>query len=1063
MQGLELLYGLFYTVYHNFKKTKNLVFQHEDNKNRKDINPMSPTMRKYIKGFNVGSSFVIYVSLSILLLSVFIMGILFTRFNRERKEEGKAEVFSEDWVSITTESAPVARNEHSAVWTGEEMLIWGGQIDSGVSTNSGKKYDPSSNVWSDMTTEVEPPSARYDHSTVWTGEEMIVWGGNAGGTYANSGARYAPAANNWTSMSVEGAPDGRINHTAVWTGEKMIVWGGKDKEGLLNTGASYDPATDTWTALTTESVPSARERHTAIWTGEMMVVWGGNDGSATNTGGRYSPSEEAWIGLSTEEAPESREDHTAVWTGEEMIVWGGSAIPVYNNGGRYNPVSNEWSSVTTTDAPSARTFHTAVWTGNNMIIWGGYGPPTLQSGGVYDPSDNSWTSTSTTSAPVSRDNHTALWADDEMIIWGGYGADFYNTGGRLNVNYQIKSLDASLDAKDSSGNNIEIDSSGGVAGSATVHLADSDNNFKIAEFSGVAFSDDLTWSNLSADSDTDSDKSYIHVAGDLEGFTNDIVFYVPRDAEDDLVRYCPNAQSMEDVELACSAGFFLEDDETESGITADATTVDAQDVWQLDGVSGSGGVSFQTTCGDGLITGAEECDDDGTINGDGCSATCAVESGWNCSSEPSVCSEICGDGLIVGDEVCDSNSTSCTTDDGYDGTKLCNATCNGWKVCSSSEFCGDGTVNGEEECDDGNNTNDDGCSSECVLEDELDEDESDDEESSDDSDQTDSGQAEDSDDSEDDEGGETQKVAKSDDSDDDSLPDNWELKYDCVDESKNDAKGDPDQDYLNNLGEYKNGTDPCESDTDGDSYLDGYEVDKKTDPKDSSSFPDLLKAVEGKDEDLISQDFQLSNFFDDVIDFKFDYTFMVVIIYVFIAFALSIRFIVPIMFLGAKFFVPGILLRTTYTLLFKRKFYGVVIGKGNLPVSFALIEAKSLDDRRTTKTVANLNGEYSLKLEKGKYEISVSQNDYKTLNKEIIQKSSEFLSETFKLKAKVNEGRLTMKEYLADVCKYFSVLLLILTFGFGIIISLVNLGLLGIIGTIMALLLGIWGVLNSNF
>jgi len=44
-------------------------------------------------------------------------------------------------------------------------------------------------------------------------------------------------------------------------------------------------------------------------------------------------------------------------------------------------------------------------------------------------------------------------------------------------------------------------------------------------------------------------------------------------------------------------------------------------------------------CGDGVIEGTEECDDGDTLPGDGCDASCQVESGWTCGYEPSVCTE----------------------------------------------------------------------------------------------------------------------------------------------------------------------------------------------------------------------------------------------------------------------------------------------------------------------------------------------------------------------------------------------------------------------------------------
>ena len=119
-------------------------------------------------------------------------------------------------------------------------------------------------------------------------------------------------------------------------------------------------------------------------------------------------------------------------------------------------------------------------------------------------------------------------------------------------------------------------------------------------------------------------------------------------------------------------------------------------------------------CGDGLIVGSEGCDDGATGSGDGCSANCNQEPGWDCTGEPSVCTEICGDGLIVGDEECDDGSTA----DG-DG---CSPTCTvepGWDCSGApsecSEICGDGLVVGIEQCDDGNTAANDGCSL-CTIE-----------------------------------------------------------------------------------------------------------------------------------------------------------------------------------------------------------------------------------------------------------------------------------------------------------------------------------------------------------
>src|SRR6266478_4224279 len=72
-----------------------------------------------------------------------------------------------------------------------------------------------------------PPEIRESHTAVWTGSEMIVWGGIPGeGRCLNTGGRYNPATDTWTATSTRAAPEARLHHTAVWTGSEMIVWGG---------------------------------------------------------------------------------------------------------------------------------------------------------------------------------------------------------------------------------------------------------------------------------------------------------------------------------------------------------------------------------------------------------------------------------------------------------------------------------------------------------------------------------------------------------------------------------------------------------------------------------------------------------------------------------------------------------------------------------------------------------------------------------------------------------------------------------------------------------------------
>jgi len=80
------------------------------------------------------------------------------------------------------------------------------------------------------------------------------------------------------------------------------------------------------------------------------------------------------------------------------------------------------------------------------------------------------------------------------------------------------------------------------------------------------------------------------------------------------------------------------------------------------GDGGTGG-SMDPECGDSTIDTGENCDDGDMTGGDGCSATCQEEAGFDCgTSEPSVCTPVCGDGMVVTGEACDDgNSLSCGT------------------------------------------------------------------------------------------------------------------------------------------------------------------------------------------------------------------------------------------------------------------------------------------------------------------------------------------------------------------------------------------------------------------
>ena len=338
------------------------------------------------------------------------------------------------WSSIATAGQPALRNRHAALWTGTRMIVWGGNdgSTSGFALGGGR-YDPVANAWTPVNAGTVP-RPRSRHTSVWTGAEMIVWGGEAGTELlVNDGGRYDPATDNWSAVQATGAPSARSLHAAVWTGTRMVVWGGNQGG---TTGGLYDPVNDVWTLTATSGAPTARSLASVAWSGSEMIVWGGRDAANIwlNTGGRYRPSSDSWLPVSTINAPSARPSATAVWSGSEVLVWGGAATVPAAPGGRYRPSTDAWTPITTSGEPPEAQGHTAVWSGSRMIVWGGRpstGGSTVNTGGVYNPSSDGWVSTTTSGAPSSRESHAAVWTGSEMIVWGGLG-EFGSvaTGGR---------------------------------------------------------------------------------------------------------------------------------------------------------------------------------------------------------------------------------------------------------------------------------------------------------------------------------------------------------------------------------------------------------------------------------------------------------------------------------------------------------------------------------------------------------------------------------------------------------------------------------------------------------
>ncbi|MBI1813247.1 DUF4215 domain-containing protein [Candidatus Peregrinibacteria bacterium] len=167
-----------------------------------------------------------------------------------------------------------------------------------------------------------------------------------------------------------------------------------------------------------------------------------------------------------------------------------------------------------------------------------------------------------------------------------------------------------------------------------------------------------------------------------------------------------------------------------------------------------GEAQHQSSCGNGIIERGEQCDDGNTTNADGCSDACALETGFVCAGQPSVCQKgkIASSAPLVHQAappepttssasssspapivsssssapVASSASASSSASSGRLSHRAINMLSSSSSagvtqtatVSSKTIFtgCGDGIVVGTEQCDDGNTNGGDGCSGTCTLE-----------------------------------------------------------------------------------------------------------------------------------------------------------------------------------------------------------------------------------------------------------------------------------------------------------------------------------------------------------
>jgi hypothetical protein len=193
---------------------------------------------------------------------------------------------------------------------------------------------PVESGWAPMAT--SPLSAREAAVSVWTGTEVIVWGGRVGLMALSDGAAYNPATDTWRMITPNSW--GHPGAHAVWTGTEMIVL-------AKNGGAAYNPVTDTWRDLPLRQSGSGSFL-APVWTGDQLIGVGvdvaANESGVSLTTSRLTADGSSWEDGGSTPLPygvfQPLPDFSIVWTGTEAVAWD----PGVSRGWAFAPLTGVW-------------------------------------------------------------------------------------------------------------------------------------------------------------------------------------------------------------------------------------------------------------------------------------------------------------------------------------------------------------------------------------------------------------------------------------------------------------------------------------------------------------------------------------------------------------------------------------------------------------------------------------------------------------------------------------------------------------------------------------------------
>jgi hypothetical protein len=168
----------------------------------------------------------------------------------------------------TIPAAPLEpRAPAAVVWTGSEMIVWGGVPDRSETFTDGAAYDPIDDTWRPI---AEAPIALNLASGVWTGNEMIAFGSNLNNrniadTRTSVGEAYDPATDTWRSIATSSLSPQATS--AVWVGDRMLAW-----DYDLH-AQEYSPKADSWSDPVTMPMEPSECYPVSAVVADVVFAW----------------------------------------------------------------------------------------------------------------------------------------------------------------------------------------------------------------------------------------------------------------------------------------------------------------------------------------------------------------------------------------------------------------------------------------------------------------------------------------------------------------------------------------------------------------------------------------------------------------------------------------------------------------------------------------------------------------------------------------------------------------------------------------------------------------------